>query len=496
MNERRATLLTTQYVQLATCTLVILFGLCVASIASAATYTFSPASASHEVGDTFSVRIVIDPQGSPVNSGEATINFDSDTLSVSGISTNGSPFSIWTPPTPDGPTYSNTTGTITFSGGGLSTISTARAVATVNFRAKAEGTGTVSVESGKLLAADGRGTDVYEDGAGATYTISPATTPEPTPTPTPQPDRTLNIPVPDAPSIDSPTHPEDVVWSNVTDVEFEWDIPYGVIKTKHIWGVSATATPQTEHEPPITSYTVEDVEDGTWYFGLAYANRGGYGSTTYYRIMIDTVPPEPFEVEGVGGDLTAQFRFEAADELSGVARYEIELNNGRVREVAPDELSGDGYTVQNIDPGEHVVLVTAYDQAGNTREATATVVVTGELPIETSDVEEVSVFGAVYWLSILFVIVLTVLVYMLIHERRRAREEKDHVKREAMEAGEKLINIFGVLREEIEEKVLELSHKPNMTDNERAILEGLKDALDISEELIDKEIEDVRKLLK
>jgi len=35
-----------------------------------------------------------------------------------------------------------------------------------------------------------------------------------------------------------------------------------------------------------------------------------------------------------------------------------------------------------------------------------------------------------------------------------------------------------------------------MTDAERAILEGLKDALDISEELIDKEVEDVRKLLK
>jgi hypothetical protein len=65
-----------------------------------------------------------------------------------------------------------------------------------------------------------------------------------------------------------------------------------------------------------------------------------------------------------------------------------------------------------------------------------------------------------------------------------------------MEVGDRLINIFGVLRDEIEEKVLELSHKPNMTDAERNILEGLKDALDVSEELIDKEIEDVRKLLK
>jgi hypothetical protein len=85
---------------------------------------------------------------------------------------------------------------------------------------------------------------------------------------------------------------------------------------------------------------------------------------------------------------------------------------------------------------------------------------------------------------------------MLVQDRRKFHEEKDRIKRETMEAGDKLINIFGVLRDEIEEKVLELSHKPNMTDVERNILEGLKDALDISEELIDKEIEDVRKLLK
>jgi hypothetical protein len=91
---------------------------------------------------------------------------------------------------------------------------------------------------------------------------------------------------------------------------------------------------------------------------------------------------------------------------------------------------------------------------------------------------------------------LATVITMLVKERRKYHEEKDQIKRETMEIGDRLINIFGVLRDEIEEKVLDLSHKPNMTDNERNILEGLKDALDISEELIDKEVEDVRKLLK
>jgi hypothetical protein len=165
--------------------------------------------------------------------------------------------------------------------------------------------------------------------------------------------------------------------------------------------------------------------------------------------------------------------------------------------VQPNELSSGGYTMTNVDPGEHTIRVVAVDQAGNEQAGEVSVVVTGVKPvIDTGEEVTTSGFGSIYWVSLLFMAALAVAVTMLIQERRKFQHEKDQIKREAMEVGDKLVNIFGVLRDEIEEKVLELSHKPNMTDNERMILEGLKDALDVSEELLDKEVEDVRKLLK
>ena len=188
-------------------------------------------------------------------------------------------------------------------------------------------------------------------------------------------------------------------------------------------------------------------------------------------------------------------RFEARDALSGIALYRVGIDGARTRDVQLSELLNGGYTITNLDPGEHTITVIAVDQAGNERETSTTVVVTGTKPVEEKEVQT-SGLGLIYWVSLIFMAALAVVITMLIQERRKFHEEKDQIKRETAEAGDKLINIFAVLRDEMEEKVLELSHKPNMTDNERTILEGLKDAIDMSEELIDKEIEDVRKLLK
>jgi len=475
---------------ISSCAFVVAFCIAFTPLsASAASYVLSPANGTYEVGETFQVRVMVNTEGDGVNTGDATITYDSDMLTAVSASGEGSAFNLWvTEPTVSG-------SSITFAGGGTKALAGTQPVATITFRGKKEGVGSVSFSKGTLLA--GAGQDVLSGMGEATYTITPKTeAPVVTQPPTQQKtERKTNIPPPEQPRIDSETHPDESLWYSLSDVEFSWDAPFGVTSLKHGFGTTSTVELTELHEPPTSSWSASGLVDGTYYFRLAYQSRGGWSTTTTYTLRIDTTPPEPFEATAIGGDLTAQVRFEATDTLSGIAQYKISIDGERERDVQTNEIVGGGYTITSMDPGLHSIAVTAIDNAGNERVATTDVEVTGEKPLDEEEVET-SGFGAIYWVSLLFMAALAVVITMLIQERRKHTEERDRIKREAAEAGDKLINIFGVLRDEVEEKIVSLSHKPNMTDNERNILEGLKDALDISEELIDKELEDVRKLLK
>lgn len=463
------------------------------NISFAATYTLSPESGSFEKGKNFTVRVMVNAGSDAVNTGEATITFDTNTLTAVSVSKEGSPFNLWVVE----PKISG--GTITFSGGGTTPISGSKAVATITFKGKAEGSAKVDFSKATLLA--GAGQNALSGSTGGTFTIVPASAaPAVDPVAPPQKEtRNVKIPPPDAPVIKSATHPDSELWYNKSDFKATWDIPYGVLGVRFAFSESSnsTTTKFDTHEPPVGEWGKSGVPDGVWYFTAEYMNRGGWGSSSSFMIQVDTVPPEPFEVTAIGGDLTAQLRFEAQDALSGIELYRIVVDGERPRDVQPNDLTSGGYMLTNLDPGEHTISVTAVDRAGNETGSDVPVTVTGTKAVEVDpNAIETTGFGAIYWVSLLFMAALAIVITMLIQERRKFHEEKDQIKRETMEVGDRLINIFGVLRDEIEEKVVELSHKPNMTDTERNILEGLKDALDISEELIDKEVEDVRKLLK
>lgn len=475
---------------------VVLFALLVSYVhAHAATYEFTPASGSYPVGQSFQVRVVADTAGESLRglTTGGSVAFDPALLSV--VSATKDPaFSLCTPE----PTPNNVAGTIEFGCGTTGTASGRATVFTITFKAKKEGTAQVTIKSPQLLV--GGASKLAGTPVGASYTVT-AAAPQPTsntpaaPKPT-EPERKVNIPVPEAPVVKSTSHPDQTRWYNVSDGVLSWDIPYGVTAMKTGFGDVSDAEPTELHEPPISTWKKSGLADGEWHFHIAYKNRGGWSSSTRYSFKIDTTPPEEFSVTGVGGDNTAQARFEAVDALSGIELYQIVIDGGRPRDVQLSELVGGAFTVSNLEPGKHTIQVTARDRAGNTRDASTDVEVTGVTKQAEATEVRTSGFGIVYWISLICAAIIAILITIMVQDKRRHTEEKDRIKREAAEAGDKLINIFGVLRDEIEERVLDLSHKPNMTDNERNILESLKDALDISEELIDKEIEDVRKLLK
>jgi len=80
---------------------------------SAAELQFTPATGSFPADTEFSVKITVDPGTDKVNAADGTITFDKNLLQVTGLSKDGSAFSLWTAE----PAFSNSAGTVTFSGG-------------------------------------------------------------------------------------------------------------------------------------------------------------------------------------------------------------------------------------------------------------------------------------------------------------------------------------------------------------------------------------------
>lgn len=154
-----------------------LFLLLFASVnVSAATLSVSPTSGTFEVGDRITVRILVS-SGSPINAISGVVSFPTTLFSIESVSKSGSILNFWV----SEPNFSQGAGILHFEGvtlggfnGGVGTVVTA------SLRAVKPGSGSVSFQSGQVLANDGQGTNVTNGMTGATYSIEPATT-EPKP---------------------------------------------------------------------------------------------------------------------------------------------------------------------------------------------------------------------------------------------------------------------------------------------------------------------------
>ena len=56
--------------------------------------------------------------------------------------------------------------------------------------------------------------------------------------------------------------------------------------------------------------------------------------------------------------------------------------------------------------------------------------------------------------------------------------------------------IFSALRDEIYDQIVTITKRPRLSAKEKEAVEGLHQALEVSETLIEKEISDVKKILK
>jgi hypothetical protein len=363
-----------------------------------------------------------------------------------------------------------------------------------------EGKGKLSFASGSILAADGKGTDIAGTKGDATFDIS-ASAPADTPPPPPPPPAAPTGPIPDAPEITSPTHPNESAYSGAQKAKFTWDLPADVTAVRLSLDAKEKSVPTTSYDPAIVEKEFDQLTDGIMYFHLRYKNDSGLGPTTNKKILVDKTPPEIFKLDVLtdASSTDVTLKFSATDTLSGIDHYEITVDGGTAIKASINDLKTGSYTLSGESNGDHTVKVSAFDKAGNVTPVEGKFKVVGGVdPNAAKKFDDSGEPKPTDWRLIadigLIAFIAFLIGYML-YERSAFRHEKYLTKREADELRDNMGNVFAALREEVGEQVGRLFDKPNPSAQDREVMGNINEAVDLSEELLSKEVEDVRKLL-
>ena len=493
------------------CSLLFIFF--VSSVAEAATLQLNPGSGSYSSGQTFTTNVRVQPDGKSINAVEATLKFDPSVITVVSISKTGSAFTLWTVE----PTFSNSAGTVTFGGGSQTPFSSASNLFSITWRAAKVGSASVSFSNASVLLNDGQGTDVYQSSAPASFTIGEATV---TPTPTPVAEVEEEKPKkpeteeaivfgdpPRAPEVGSQVFLDSEVWYNTTEGIFNWTLPFDVNAVAIEIATSSENQPELNKkailEPPIDEFRVTKdlIGDGIQYLSIKFKNQVGWGAVLNRKIQIDTTPPEQFEVVVRTGTTPSSFPmivFEANDKTSGIDYYELTIADKEPIRVTPDEAKL-GYLLKELEDGTYTVKVVAYDKAGNIRESTKAVLITAGWikPVEVEEEKSFWSFLTATNIFIFFLITIIILQFIYIwYERKQIKIKEDKLRRETREVQDQMEKIFSALRDEIYDQINMITKRKRLSKNEKDAVEGLNQALEVSETLIEKEINDVKAILK
>ncbi len=354
--------------------------------ASAATLYLSPAGGTYTTDRNFtaSVRVTTNPS---MNAAEGAINFPTDKLQIIGVSKTGSIFNLWV----QEPSYSNSgsLGNVRFEGVVLNPgFAGDGKVLDITFRVKSEGTANVTFAGGSVLANDGQGTNILSGLNGATYTLqkSVSQTPQlvaPSSLP-PGPVIKHFVKKPDGELELFNTSEEGVKWSNSSFANLAWVIPSEVNGVATLFDEKPDSNPGTKSSGVFDSKTFNFLEEGRHYFHVRFINNRGAGPILHYPLFIDLTPPKIFGVVFLNGSSGATYstsnpkpkiNFSTTDELSGIDRYEIKINNDQWVNAQTLLSGNNNYSLPKQKPGTHILVVRAFDKAGNFVEAETKIVV-------------------------------------------------------------------------------------------------------------------------
>jgi Cohesin domain/Bacterial Ig-like domain len=331
--------------------------------ADAATLSASPSTGVYTTGSNFTVTVLVNTESKSINAAEGVLTYNPKELSVVAVNRNSSIFNLWVTE----PTFSNTAGTINFSGGLPSGYAgSAGTVFTVTFRPILAGTPRISFTGGSVLANDGQGTNVLSKMSGGTYTVK---------APSDQPkaeviEYVAPANTPATPKISSPTHPDSSAWYTQNKAVLNWDVPAEVVAVRTLIDDLPSSVPTKIYDTPIKTITIADLKEGESYFHIQFKNNEGWGRVAHYRLGVDTLDPQEFTItlapdsDGSNPVHVLSLITKDSADASPVNRYKVKIDNGEEYEYI-DEKFTKQIILPTLNPGNHLVVIEAYDAAGN-----------------------------------------------------------------------------------------------------------------------------------
>ncbi len=326
--------------------------------ANAAVLHMRPSQTEVTVGNIVNIQVTVDTLGKVINNAESIIQFPTDLLEVISIDKTSSIFSLWV----ENPSFSNGAGQATFNGGvpNPGYQGSNGNLVSIVFRAKKVGTASVLFLDSTVRENDGLGTDILSGKIGSEITIRAPQAP----------------PVTDSSFVlTSSSHPNQSAWYSKNDIEMSWTLPKSATAVKTSLSASKDSEPTVYYDTPITSKSIPDFEDGMWYFHAKYLAGGVWSKTQHYRLQIDTVSPTDLSVQSERdetGKVTLSLK--AGDSLSGIGYFTVAANSDKPIVVKSDANGEASVEVPFYRPGEHEVVVSVFDKAGNKAETKITVV--------------------------------------------------------------------------------------------------------------------------
>lgn len=330
----------------------------------AATLKLTSSSPRIFVGDTATVWVVVHTEGVAINNAEATIQYPSDIVEVVSVSRGSSIFSLWV----EEPTFSNSTGVISFNGG-ISTpgyTGSSGNILSITVRAKKVGQANFSYSGAAVRANDGLGTNVLTGRSGIVLSVVPKEQKTEDPI---QKEEVINR---TTLKISSPTHPNQEVWYKEKNAVFRWTLPSDVDAIQTAIDNNDSGSPRVVYRPPIQTKEIEMVSDGVWYFKIRAQKDSSWGPVSTYLARIDATPPEKKSVDFAYDETfgTLSIFADIQDKTSGVDYYEISINDELVKTVPAKEFVDGVYRMNVASPGNNSIALKAFDRAGNSVEAT------------------------------------------------------------------------------------------------------------------------------